>query len=308
MNCALTVMATEPVIEKSKAITLHNKTFLKAAFDVAKGVKARYLFLYIDAVDDSLIPEKLPRGVHLILVTKKKNVTWGGKAPVKEMITLPRLKLGRLGLIKVAIILAVSTKVVTPDDTIVFVGGKSELGILDIVLSFQIGGESEILTGTDFGDIPETVKPAVFEHTLNLAIELANKGREGKPIGTIFVLGDHEKVMQFSKQMIINPFKGYDEEERNLLNPALRETIREFSALDGAFVISGDGEVITAGRYLGAATDESEIPRGLGARHIAASGITALTNAMAIVISESTGDVRILRNGRVIMEIEKSSR
>lgn len=299
---------TEPVIEKSKAITLHNKTFLKAALDVAKGVKARYLFLYIDAVDDDLIPEKLPRGVHLILVTKKKNLTWGGKTPVKDMITLPRLKLGRLGLIKVAVILAVSTKVVTPDDTIVFVGGKSEVGLLDIVLSFQIGGESEILTGTDFGDIPETVKPAVFEYTLNLAIELANKGREGKPIGTIFVLGDHEKVMQFSKQMIINPFKGYDEEERNLLNPALRETIREFSALDGAFVISGDGEVITAGRYLGAATDESEIPRGLGARHIAASGITALTNAMAIVISESTGDVRIFRNGRVIMEIEKSSR
>ena len=115
------------------------------------------------------------------------------------------------------------------------------------------------------------------------------------------------KVMQLSKQMIINPFKGYEPDERNLLNPALKETIREFTSLDGAFVIAGNGEVIAAGRYLGAAMDDSEIPRGLGSRHIAAAGITALTNALAIVISESTGDVRIFRNGSVIMNIEKQS-
>lgn len=301
-------MASEPLIEKSKATITHNKAMIKAALDSAKGVKAKYLLIYIDAVDDDLIPETLPRGLHLILVSKKKNVTYTGRAPIKDIVILPQLKLGRMGIIKVAVILAISAKLVTPEDTIVFLGGKSEQRRLDIVLAFQIGSENEILTGTDFADIPDTVKAAVFEHTLNLAIELANKGREGKPIGTIFVLGDSEKVMQFSKQMIINPFKGYDEEERNLLNPALRETIREFSALDGAFVISGEGEVITAGRYLGAATDESEIPRGLGARHIAAAGITALTNAIAIVISESTGDVRIFRNGKVIMEIEKTSR
>lgn len=302
------MVASEPTTEKSKEISAHNKAMVKAALDVTKGIKAKYLFVYIDAVADDLLPEKLPRGVNLILISKKKNVAWSGKAPVKEILTLPKLKLGRMGMIKIAVIFAVSSKIVTPEDTIVFLGGKSEEGILDVVLSFKINEESELLTGTDFGDIPDTVKAAVFEHTLNLAIELANKGREGKPIGTIFVLGDTEKVMQFSKQMIINPFKGYDEEERNLLNPALRETIREFSALDGAFVVSGDGEVITAGRYLGAATDESEIPRGLGARHIAAAGITALTNAIAIVISESTGDVRIFRNGKVIMEIEKTSR
>ncbi len=301
-------MPSDPVVEKSKAILAHNKTLLKSAIDTAKGVKAKFLFVYVDAVEDDLIPETLPRGVHLILVSKNKNLTWNGKAPVKDIITIPKLKLGRMGMVKLAVILAVSSKIVSPDDTVVFLGGKSEQGLLDIIITFKISTESEVLTGTDFADIPETVKPAVFEHTLNLAIELANKGREGKPIGTIFVLGDAEKVMQFSKQMIINPFKGYDEDERNLLNPGLRETIREFSALDGAFVVSGEGEVITAGRYLGAATDESEIPRGLGARHIAAAGITALTNAIAVVISESTGDVRIFRNGKVIMEIEKTTR
>lgn len=295
-------------LQRAKSVKAQNKALIKAAIDVTKGIKAKYLFLYVDAVDEDLIPETLPKGLSLILVTKKKDRSWEGRPPIKGIMVVPRLKLGRMGMIQIAVILAISANIVRPEDTIVFLGGKSEKGILDILLTFPINKESELLTGTDFADIPDTVKPQVFDHTLNLAIELANKGREGKPVGTIFVLGDEEKVMQLSKQMIINPFKGYEQEERNLLNPSLRDTLFEFSAIDGAFVISGDGEVITAGRYLGAASDESDIPRGLGARHIAAGGITALTNAIAIVISESTGDLRIFRKGKVIMSIEKPSR
>ncbi|MBX7149618.1 diadenylate cyclase [bacterium] len=300
--------ARDPNQAKAKMMKAHNKSFIKSALDAAKGVKAKYLFVYIDSVDEELLPDTLPKGIQLILVSKKANYTWNQPTPIRGVITIPKLKLGRMGMIKIAVLFALSTKLVNADDTIVFLGGKAEQGMLDFVLSLTIASESEVLTGTDFENLPDTVKAAVFEHTLNLAIEMSNKGREGKPVGTIFVLGDEERVMQLSKQMIINPFKGYSEEERNLLNPALKDTIIEFSALDGAFVISGDGEVISAGRYLSAATDESEIPRGLGARHISAAGITALTNAIAIVISESTGDVRIFRHGKVIMSIEKPSR
>lgn len=210
-----------------------------------------------------------------------------------------------MGLVKIAVLLALSAQHVDPAETIVFITGKSDYGLLDTVLCFQLEQEQELLTGQSISQIPETINPSVFQHTLNLAIELAHSGKEGKHIGTIFVLGDEEKVLQLSKQMIINPFKGYDADERNLLNPELKETIREFSSIDGAFVVAGDGEVITAGRYLGAAMEGSDMLRGLGARHIAAAGITALTNAVAIVISESTGDIRIFRDGEVIMEIEK---
>lgn len=301
-------MATEVLKQNAKNVKAHNKAMIKAGLDMAKATKSKFIFLYIDAADEDLLPESLPKGVGLIIVSKKKNQSWGGKPPIKGIIPLPKLKLGRMGMIKISVILALSSKLVSPEDSIIFLGGKSELELLDILLALKIENESEILTGTEFSDVPETVRPAVFEHALNIAIELSNKGREGKPVGTIFVMGDEERVMQLSKQMIINPFKGYEEEERNILNPTLKDTLFEFSALDGAFVISGEGEVIAAGRYLGAATDESEIPRGLGARHIAGAGITALTNALAIVISESTGDVRIFRKGKVMMNIEKPSR
>src|SRR3989338_4826572 len=111
-------MSNDPLAEQAKQITAQNKAMIKAAFNAAKGVKAKYIFVYIDAVEDNLLPETLPRGVHLILVSKKKNFSFSGKASVKDIITLPKLKLGRMGLIKVAVILALSAKSVTPEDPI----------------------------------------------------------------------------------------------------------------------------------------------------------------------------------------------
>lgn len=290
---------------KKLSIKTHNRVFIRSALDTAIKTKSKAVFIYIDAAEDKYIPEHLPSDIKIILVTKRPNYSFSGPQNIKDVITIPKLKLGRMGLIKIATVLALSTKVVNSDDKIVFVVGKSEFNMLDTIICFQINEESELLTGHSIAEIPSTIAAAVFEHTLNLAIELGNKGKEGKAIGTIFVLGDEEKVMQLSRQMIINPFKGYEPDERNILNPTLKETLRELSSVDGAFVIAGNGEIITAGRYLGAAVEDSDIPRGLGSRHLAAAGITALTNAIAIVISESTGDVRIFRNGKIIMEIEK---
>ena len=105
--------------------------------------------------------------------------------------------------------------------------------------------------------------------------------------------------------MIINPFLGYSEKQRNILNPELEETIKEFSAIDGAFIINGKGEIVTAGRHLNAALDTRDFPAGLGSRHIAAAGITSVTKAVAIVISESSGNVSVFKNGKLFVTIKK---
>lgn len=283
-----------------------NKVILKSAVDIAKTYKADLVFLFVDALDEMTLPEALPKSCEWVAITKNQhNEIEALKDKLKNIIDVPNIDLGRVGLIKLAIALGLSQNLIKSDDKLVFVSGNADSQVLDTLLLIEMGSESEVITAKNISGISDTVKPEVFEHILSLAVELANKGREGKPIGTIFVVGDQDRVMQLSKQMIINPFRGYDEEERNILNPQLKETIREFSAIDGAFIIGDDGTVITAGRYLGAAHEEDNIPRGLGSRHIAAAGITALTNALAIVISESTGDVRIFKNGKILMEIEK---
>jgi DNA integrity scanning protein DisA with diadenylate cyclase activity len=98
------------------------------------------------------------------------------------------------------------------------------------------------------------------------------------------------------------------EAERNILDPGLDETIKEFASIDGAFIITGDGIVLSAGSYLRPPSDADEIaelPSGFGARHAAAAGITVCSNALAITVSESTGMVSIFKNGSIMLSLAK---
>jgi diadenylate cyclase len=289
-----------------------NTLMLKAAFAIASKTGADAVLVHADPLDDLHYEERIPKKLDLILLSRKKRVETGEDdkssiaAHARAFITLPRIPLTRIAIIKVGTTLALSQELLNPGARVVFAVGGPESNAIDLIQSVDTSKESEIITGRGIMKIAEFVQPEIFQAVLNFAIELSDKGREGKPVGTIFVVGDHEKVLQLSKQMIMNPFKGYDEDERNVLHPGLKDTIREFSAMDGAFVIADDGTVLAAGRYLGAAIDESQLPRGLGSRHIAAAGITSLTAALAFVISESSGDVRIFKDGQIIMHIEKA--
>lgn len=297
-----------------------NKELFREALELAQTCKANALlvygdaFEYADVVEDDLLPDKPPKHLKIFFVFKKRqenNNTGESEEPVAQVerpyqvLTVPKLKLGRLGILKVALLIGLSSGDLEADDKIVFLGGKAGRQLLDTIMVIDLASETELITQSGIGTLSETVKPDIFEGVLKLAMELANSSREGKSIGTIFVLGDEDKVMQLSKQMIMNPFYGYPSQERQILNPQLKETIREFSGLDGAFIISDEGEVIAAGRYLGASTEETDVLRGLGSRHLAAAGITALTKAVAIVISQSSGDIRIFKNGKTVMEIER---
>lgn len=287
-----------------------NRELLQSAFRLAKITHATGVFIFLDPLKEPFVEyrEKNPR---VIFVTRRSEeevqsiFPKGTKAP---LIHLPKIDITRMGQIQMAIVLALSKQMIRLGEKLVFATGIPETDLLDSIVFIDTAREAELLTTQAVDGFTEGVRPDVFQQTLNIALELANRGREGKPVGTIFVLGDEEKVLQLSKQMIINPFKGYTDDERNILDPALRDTIFEFAALDGAFIISHEGLVLSAGRHLGTAGDEDTIPRGLGSRHIAAAGITSLTDAVAIVISESTGDLRIFKNGKVLMKIEKPSR
>ena len=141
---------------------------------------------------------------------------------------------------------------------------------------------------------------SVLQRMLEIAIELSIEGREGTPVGTIFVIGDTRRVLKHSHQLIPNPFKGH---RINVLDRDSKEIIKEFAQLDGAFVIREDGRIVSAGRYLEVEPKVIDLmlPPGLGSRHIAAAGITKLTKAMAISLSES-GTIRIFKNGLMLLE------
>jgi diadenylate cyclase len=152
--------------------------------------------------------------------------------------------------------------------------------------------------------LPATVatSPDVLNAVMDVAIEIAREGREGRRIGTMLTVGDHEEVLRRSRCLILDPLAHHPPEVRSILRPEVRETIKELAQLDGGFIVSNDGTVESACRYFESSLDQIEPQLGLGTRHIAAASITRATTAIAIVISESSV-VRIFHDGHLATEI-----
>lgn len=137
---------------------------------------------------------------------------------------------------------------------------------------------------------------------LELAIEIAREGREGRKIGTIFTIGDEDEVLRRSRCLILDPLAGHPDDRKHLDDPDVRETVKELAQLDGGFVVSGTGTVISAARYFVASLQDIEPVLGLGSRHIAAASISAQTEALSVVVSESSV-VRVYDAGTLAAEI-----
>jgi diadenylate cyclase len=283
-----------------------NELMIDHSVNIAREVNADALLVCIDVMNDiHALPEEIKKSIGVIIVSRENEELPEDVLQYARKLDIPNVNLTRVGTIKIAIAKGIVLGLFKKGDKIVCIGGVPKFGYADSIFVIDVGKEFEILTSDYINDIIESVRPEVFNAVLNIACEIAAQGRESKKIGTIFVLGDEEKVLQLSRQMIINPFLGYTEDQRNILNPELVETIKEFSAIDGAFIIKENGAIMTAGRHLNAALDTRDFPAGLGSRHIAAAGITNLTKAVAIVISESSGNVSVFKNGRLFVTIEK---
>ena len=143
--------------------------------------------------------------------------------------------------------------------------------------------------------------PGVIRDVFEVAIELGKKGQKGKPVGALFVVGDAGKVMNKSRALSYNPF---EKSHVHVGDPIVNVMLKEFSRLDGAFVISDAGKIVSAYRYLEPSAEGIDIPKGLGARHMAGGAITRDTNAITIVLSESDGLVRAFKAGELILEVD----
>ncbi len=150
----------------------------------------------------------------------------------------------------------------------------------------------------------ERVHPKVLRAVLNVAMSIAQKGREGRRIGTAFVIGDVEEVLKRSRQLILNPYECHPPHERDITNPSTWESVREFAQLDGVFVVDETGIIVAAGRYLDVSGKDLKVRKGLGGRHLACAAITRETEAIAVVVSESGGDIKVYKDGEEILAID----
>jgi DNA integrity scanning protein DisA with diadenylate cyclase activity len=274
---------------------------------IVTACDARAVLVYADALGEEELSLLEGLGCEVFCVTKIPRRERQREKKGTCFIHVPDVPLSRLGQVKIAVFMALTKGLVSRGDLVVCLSGFAASGTLDTLVVTEIGNEFEMLAPLDPQAEPSLdAGPEVIERVLEVATTLGNEGREGKPVGAIFVVGDTDRVLSMSRQLILNPFRGHPEEERNIMDRKLEETIKELSTIDGAFVVQGDGVVESCGVFLKTAgQEEFKLPQGLGARHHAAAGITSVTRATAVTVSESTGNVMVFRGGKAILEVEK---
>ena len=176
---------------------------------------------------------------------------------------------------------------------------------LDSVSVINLGEHLDRLSGRDLRQLESRVPLRTLKVVVDMAVEIGMDGREGKSVGTLFVVGDAQKVLEQSRPVGFDPMRGYLRRERSIFDAKVREGVKEIAQLDGAIIVAADGTVESAARYLEtSATATISLSLGLGARHWAAAAVSRSTSAIAIAVSQSCGTVRIFQNGEVALRIE----
>ena len=281
-----------------------NRLMIREAERVARGAQCDAIMVLGDTYVGGIEPAAWFPTTKTILVTRNP-VDGDGQKVFADIIQVRSYSQQRMAQLRSAILVALTRGVISFNDRLCCLGGIAGSNQFDTVVVVDVEREFQTLLTGQADLLPEDVKPEVLERVLAVATELAIEGREGKPVGCLFVVGDATKVEKLTKPLVLNPFYGYKEEDRNILNPFMDETLKEFSTIDGAFVIRGDGVVVSAGSLIQATDTEHLLPSGLGSRHAAAAAISVATQCIAIVVSSSTGQVTIFRRGVMLPLTEK---
>jgi DNA integrity scanning protein DisA with diadenylate cyclase activity/mannitol/fructose-specific phosphotransferase system IIA component (Ntr-type) len=283
-----------------------NRLMFRQAEHVAKGAGCSATMVFGDTFIGGIEPAVLrPKG-KTILVTRNPIESGEDGSAFTDTIQVRSFSSQRMAQMRSAILVALTRGLISFNDRICCIGGILGSNQFDTIVVAEIEREFQtLLSGPATDLLPEDVKPEVLERVLAVATELAVEGREGRPVGCLFVVGDTLKVLEYTKPLVLNPFFGYKEEDRNILNPFMDETIKEFSSIDGAFVIRGDGVVEAAGSLVQATGNSVTLPSGLGSRHAAAAAVSVAANCIAIAVSSSTGQVTLFRRGVMLPLTEK---
>ena len=284
----------------------------KAIYDLAlqmtQTADAEAVVLLVDEPADWVRLKKLSGVVKVVVAADAAEKLAGAKECGLEVVQIHSAECPVFESLTRALLEAVADDILAPGCSVVALYSGFEAGNIDTLSVVDLGEHLDRLSGRDLRQLETRVPLNTLKTVVDLAIELGREGREGHPVGTIFVVGDTRKVMTRSRPVGFDPVRGYSRKERKLSDPRVREGIKEIAQMDGAIIVTADGTVEASCRYLDSSAAAITLSKGLGARHWAAAAISRATNAVAVTVSQSNGTVRIFQNGEVVLRIEPFDR
>jgi DNA integrity scanning protein DisA with diadenylate cyclase activity len=289
---------------KQLRLTDRFKTLFKSAVKLSEATDADAVLLLLEGPGDWTRLCKMVGDEKLLVAADSPEALEGAREAGLCAVTLDMADSPIHDRLTQALLEAVADDLVPPGASVVALYSGFDADTIDSVSVINLGDHLDRLTGRDLRQLETRVPLDTLKIVVDLAVEIGREGREGKPIGTMFVVGDTRKVLASSHPVGFDPVRGYNRRDRNLDDPRVREGIKEIAQMDGAVIVSADGTVEAACRYVDSPASGITLSKGLGARHWAAAAISRATKAVAVTVSQSNGTVRIFQNGEVMLRIE----
>lgn len=290
----------------TQRLTKHNAAMVQAAVALAKKRSADALLLLLDGSLDWKRIAEMSEGIDkpvIVAVDSPDDLEGAAEAGLKPL-ALNKEKAPMLERLQHALLEAAADEFIRTNGEVVAVYSGFQQGRLDSISHLQLDERMRRLTTRDLQMIESRVPLQTLKAVVDLAAQIGREGREGKPVGTLFVVGDTRKVLEHSNDSGVDPFRGYNKSYRNLLDAKVQDDAKEVAQLDGAFIVGSDGVIERSRQMLEVSHEDLTMTKGLGARHWAAAAVTRKTKAISVVVSQSTGTVRLYQDGNLVMRIE----
>ena len=283
--------------------------FIEAATRLAQATEADAILVLLERfVDWKKLQKKSEPIESLVVATNFEEIHESALAAGLKSILLEMPEASVQNQLTQAVLSSVANEFLPSGSTVAAVYGGFDNDEIDSISVLRLTERLGRLSARDLRKLETKVPLETLKMVVDLAVSIGREGREGKPVGTMFVVGDHRRVMQESRPGGFDIVKGYSRKERNLLDAKIHESIKEIAQIDGMFVVSSDGTIEGCARIIDTSPVELTMTRGLGSRHFAGAAISKNTKAIAVVVSQSSGTVRIFQNGEVVLRIEPLQR
>jgi diadenylate cyclase len=290
----------------SQRFTKQFSVMLETAGSLVMQTGADALLVLVDGITDwEKLRHAVPASVeHVIVAADLEEDLVGAEARGLLPLPLNKEKSPLLERLQNALLEAVADGYLKANGDVIAVYSGFEYQKIDSISHIRLDDRLRRLTTRDLQRLESSVPLKSLKTVIDLASQIGREGREGKKVGTIFVIGDTRRVLNHCKDSGFDPLKGYKREMRNLFDAKVREDIKEIAQMDGAFIVSPDGIIEKSRQIIEVSHADLTLSKGLGARHWAGAAISQITKAIGIVVSQSTGTVRLFQNGDTVLRIE----
>jgi DNA integrity scanning protein DisA with diadenylate cyclase activity len=192
----------------ASSLKRHLEHFLAAGVRLYEQTAADAVLLLIDRKLDWEQLRQATKGIPVLVAADDQDDLDGVASAGLQSVLLDVAGLPVQERLTQALLECVAAELIAPEANVVALYSGFEAGSLDSLSVLRLEEHLGQLTSRDLRNLETKVPLETLKLVVDIAVEIGREGREGKPVGTLFVVGDSRHVMQSSHATGFDPVRG----------------------------------------------------------------------------------------------------